>query len=394
MMNGRDDQTALERRNYELSILNSIAEALNRETDLERALRTTLARVAELCDLRAGWIWLLDEETGAPYLAVTQHLPPALTEKPERMSGSTYCYCLDTYLKGDLSGAANIKIVTCTRLKGLMEGTEGLTFHASIPLYAHSRKLGVLNVASSDWRELSPDDLKLLYTIGDLLSMAIERARLFERSMQVGAEGERSRIAREIHDTVAQGLTAIALHLETADALLEAGAEIERVRELVQSAVALARANLKDARRSVMNLRAAPLEENRLPEALEKLVNDYAARYEFEGTFHIHGESRPLPGHIETALYRITQEALSNVARHARANCVTVCLTQTPENVTLLIEDDGQGFDPSVRKEGRFGLVGLNERVHLLGGTLNLRSSKGEGTQVEVIVPLGVERHE
>src|SRR6476659_9531034 len=193
----------LERRNRELTILNEIAQALNREVDLDRALRSALALVVELLDLQTGWIWLFREGTRRSYVAAAQNLPPALAEPPRRMTGS--CHCLDTYWKGDLKGAANVNVVTCSRLEALVDGTGGLAYHASIPLYAHGKKLGVLNVASPDWRELSQEDLRLLYTVGDLVSIAVERARLFARSVQVGALEERNRLAREIHDTLAQG---------------------------------------------------------------------------------------------------------------------------------------------------------------------------------------------
>src|SRR5215470_20182834 len=179
------DTDKLRRRNRELSILNTIAEALNREIDLSQAMRTTLAQVAELFDLHASWIWLHHEDTGEPYLAAAQNLPPALADAPERMEGS--CYCLDMFQSGDLGGAANVNVITCSRLKGLVDGTDGLRYHASVPLYAHGKQLGVLNVASADWRRLSSDDLRLLFTVGDLLSIAVERARLFASSAQFGA---------------------------------------------------------------------------------------------------------------------------------------------------------------------------------------------------------------
>ncbi|VAW42733.1 hypothetical protein MNBD_CHLOROFLEXI01-841 [hydrothermal vent metagenome] len=159
----------LRRRNAELSILNSIAQALNRSVDLEQTLQAILAQVAELFDLQTGWIWLLREDDGKAYLAAAQNLPPALANYPHKMEGS--CYCLDIYREGDLADAANINVVTCSRLKNLVDGTDGLRYHATVPLYVHGKHLGVLNVASSDWRQLSPDDLQLLYTIGDMLGI-------------------------------------------------------------------------------------------------------------------------------------------------------------------------------------------------------------------------------
>ena len=103
------------------------------------------------------------------------------------------CYCLDTFRNGDMKGAANVNVVTCSRLQNLVEGTDGLRYHASIPLYAQKKKMGVLNVASRTWRKLSSEDLQLLNTIGDLLSIAVERARLFDQSVQSGAADERYR---------------------------------------------------------------------------------------------------------------------------------------------------------------------------------------------------------
>src|SRR5512146_1067572 len=243
----------LQRRSRELSILNSIAQALNSSVDLQQALHAVLAQVAALFDLQTGWVWLLDEEAGTPYLAAAQNLPPGLIQNPHLMEGT--CYCLDTYQAGDLNGAANVNVITCSRLKKLVGGTSGLRYHSSIPLYAHSKRLGVLNVASPDWRELSAEDLRILYTVGNLLGIAIERARLFSRSAEFGASEERNRLAREIHDTLAQGLTGITLQLETAEVLLDSSADPKRVRRTVHQALELARANLDDARRSVLDLR-------------------------------------------------------------------------------------------------------------------------------------------
>ncbi|MFN8420075.1 MAG: GAF domain-containing sensor histidine kinase [Anaerolineae bacterium] len=377
---------ALEQRNRELSILNVIAQALNRQTELVEALQTTLHQVVELFNLHTAWIWLVEENNDQFYLAASLHLPPALAESPRRMQG--WCYCQELYDAGDLDEASNVSVIQCTRLKGLSKGTDGLLNHASVPLYAHGKRLGILNVVSSDWRELTLDELRLLYTVGDMLSIAIERARLFANSTRLGALEERNRLAREIHDTLAQGLAATSMQLETAEVLLESGGDSEKLRRAVERALQLTRQNLEEARRSVLDLRAEPLEGKTLAEALSTLAQEVTEnaglrlRYASEGNVH------SIPLRIEIGLYRIAQEALTNVVRHARASKVTIKLKAENDTVALIIEDDGQGFDPDQVSAGRFGLIGINERARLLGGSANLCSEPGEGTALEVNIPL------
>ncbi len=378
----------LERRNHELSVLNAIARELNRSVDLSEALEFTLSQVAELLGLRTGWIWLVDDPSSGYYLAAAQNLPPALADDPRRMDGSGYCYCLDTYKKGDLGGAANVNVLTCSRLKGLVDGTGGLRYHASVPLYAQDKKLGVMNLASPGWRSLSPEDLQLLYTVGDLLSIAVERARLFARSARLGAVEERNRLAREIHDTLAQGLTATTLQLESADALLDAGKSPEKAREPLLRALSLTQSNLEEARRSVLDLRAAPLEGRSLSRALKALVERWEAETGIAARYRVINGGHPLPPRVEVALYRICQEALANVVRHAEAGRAEVRLVATPGRVQLVVEDDGRGFDASNIPVNRHGLVGMNERARMLGGRIEIYSSPGAGTSIEATVPL------
>jgi two-component system NarL family sensor kinase len=383
---GRED---LERKNHELSVLNEIARELNRSVELGEALGFTLSQVAELLGLRTAWIWLIDDSSPEPYLAAARNLPPALADEPRRMDGSRYCYCLDTYKKGDLGGAANVNVLTCSRLDGLVDGTGGLRYHASIPLYAGEKKLGVMNVASPQWRGLSPEDLQLLSTIGDLLAIAVERARLYDRSLRLGAVEERNRLAREIHDTLAQGLTATGLQLESAEALLDDGANARRAREPLRRALSLTRSNLDEARRSVLDLRAAPLEGRSLPEALKTLVDRWEAETGVATRFKAVNGSHPLPPRVEVALYRVCQEALTNVARHAHASRVTVRLVATPDQVRLVVRDDGRGFDASRVRDSRHGIIGMRERAGTIGGSIEVESGPDEGTRVEISVPLG-----
>ena len=265
----------LKQRNWELSVLNAIAGSLNKEVDLSQALEITLAQVVELFNLKTGWIWLLHEDNEEPYLAASLSLPPVLEDNPRKMGG--WCTCLTSYVEGNLDGAANVNVITCSRLSGLVDGTAGLRYHSSVPLYApQGKKLGILNVVSGDWRELSEDDLRLLYTIGDLLSIAIERARLFNQSAEYGAAEERNRLAREIHDTLAQGLAAITLQLETAELLMETEEISIETRQRVHKSLELAQENLEAARLSVTDLRAAPLEGRTLAEAFHRSLSKIA----------------------------------------------------------------------------------------------------------------------
>jgi two-component system NarL family sensor kinase len=407
-----EQPSPLDPRTRELTILNAVAQTLNHSVALEAALRATLAKAAELLNLHAGWIWLLNEEDGEHYLAAAQNLPPVLAADPRKMEG--WCHCVEAYLEGGLAEAENIDVITCTRLRGLAEGTDGLRYHASIPLHAYGKQIGILNVASAGWCELSSEDLSLLYTIGDMLGIAVERARLYARSQELGAVRERNRLAREIHDTLAQGLSAIALQLETADALLDsalldrtlaAGSQrgdragtdepqaapaFDGARRAIQQALSLARANLDEARRSVLDLRAAPLEGRSLAAALAGLAADTTAQAVGKTVVELSavGGSRPLPVSVEVGLYRVAQEAVGNSLRHAGARRVQVTLTTTPAWVRLVVEDDGRGFEPHEAPADRFGLAGMNERIGLLGGVLHIRSAPGAGTQIEATVPL------
>lgn len=399
----------LEQRNRELGILKAIAEELNRAVDVKSALENSLGLVAELLGLKTGWVWLLDEANNEPYLAASRMLPPFLTDRPSRMRGKN-CECLRTFLAGDMTGAANVNVLECSRLYGEIDGADGLHYHASIPIYAHDRPLGIMNVASTDWRGLDPDDLQLLYTIGYQVGVAIERARLFDQTLRLATTEERNRLAREIHDTIAQGMAAAILNLESADVLLDDTdpARQAKGRDKLRKALNLTRSNLEEARRSVLDLRAAPLQEKPLAEALIALVEDFGT----ETGLKVHFElvpgtvsNRRYPARTEAGVYRVAQEALTNIQKHAQAHKVRLTfqteLVNGGEAMTLTVEDDGKGFDPAQlaktqsdpagdnpSRRGHFGLIGMNERAHLLNGNLAITSCPGGGTNIEFTVPI------
>lgn len=371
----------LQARNQELSILNAIAQDLNRALTLEKALATALRQTVHLLQLKTGWIWLVAPEDGSSYIAASYNLPPIFEQRTDLLTGT--CYCLDKYINDKLSDTANISEITCTRLKDLHQGTDGLRFHASVPLVSNEGKIGIMNVLSEHSQELSEGQLQMLHTIGDMLSIAIERARLFERSQQLGVIEERNRLAREIHDTLAQGLSGIALKLETTQAFLENGRS-EKANEWLAQTIEFTRQNLEEARRSVLDLRATPLHGHNLIEALRALVEEMAE--DLEGKLEVQGTHHPLEQRAELGLYRIVQEALTNIRKHAECSAFQLHLQYEADQLILVVADAGRGFEVEGKSTG-FGLIGIRERVHLLKGNMNLQSTPDSGTRLEVRVP-------
>jgi len=394
------------RRPDELRVLNAVAEALNSSPDVRQALERTLTLVASLLGLRTGWVWLLDPETQQFYSAAVQNLPPYLHE-PVRMTGHS-CWCIEEFNAGELT-PKNIDVIECSRLRPAVKKkavhlTHGLRYHASIPLYFQKKPLGIMNLTGPSWRRLSAGELRLLSTIAYQVGIAIERARLAEESARLARTEERARIAREIHDTLAQGLTAIALHLEGALANLEGSPR--RARERLERALEVSRESLEEARQSVLDLRAVPLAGKPLAEALTAL----GRRFTSETGVRVHvraeaGSRRPaaaakgapaaafdaLPERVEAELLRIAQEALTNVRKHAGAEEVQITLGRTGRRVLLTIQDDGRGFTPGrlgARGRHGVGILGMRERARLLGGSLRVASRPGRGARIVAAIPL------
>jgi signal transduction histidine kinase len=201
---------------------------------------------------------------------------------------------------------------------------------------------------------------------------------------------ERTRLAREIHDTLAQQLTGIVLELEAADTLLNRGSE-RRAKSSVEKARELARGALQEARRSVWNLRPAPLSDSGLVAAIGHEVEAWEERTGIPARFRARAvpEHPPLSPTAEVALLRIGQEALSNAARHGKPEHVDVELRAHAQELVLSIHDDGVGFDPSASapREDCFGLDGMAERARNAGGTLTVVSAPGNGTTVTTRLP-------
>ncbi len=218
------------------------------------------------------------------------------------------------------------------------------------------------------------------------------QAQLLTQAREAGITEERQRLARELHDTVAQGLAGIVTQLQAADGAREQGADPALVGHHLDSAARLARESLDQARRAVHALRPQELERAELPEALAEAVDRWRRRSTPTVALTVTGDPRPLHPQVEVTLLRATQESLANVARHADATRVGVTLSYLPGQITLDVRDDGRGLDParaaaSRAEGGGFGLTAMRRRAQDLGGHVELETEPGLGTTVSVTVP-------
>lgn len=202
---------------------------------------------------------------------------------------------------------------------------------------------------------------------------------------------ERNRMAREIHDTLAQGFLGILVQLQVAERLSRK--KPEKALQSLQEARELARESLQEARRSVQNLRPTILEDLTLDQALLNELIKFEKRNHIQTELIVEGYPSPLHPNVEQHLYRITQEALTNIKRHAQAKSVTITLTFDPTTVTLMIHDDGIGLSKESlnalkhnQSQDHFGLVGIRERANLTQGEVTFETPKGGGTQIKVVI--------
>jgi signal transduction histidine kinase len=213
-------------------------------------------------------------------------------------------------------------------------------------------------------------------------------AQLLVQAREAGVADERRRLAAEIHDTLAQGLTGIIAQLQ----VVANAPDLTTARTHLERASTLARHSLGEARRSVHNLAPAALEDTGLPEALRSTVAEWGDRTGVRAGFTVTGTTEHLHEEVSATLLRIAQEALSNAARHARATRIGVTLSFMGDEVSLDIRDDGTGFDPAAlparTRAGGFGLDGMRARAERIAGHLTVESEPGHGTAVSARVPL------
>jgi signal transduction histidine kinase len=258
-----------------------------------------------------------------------------------------------------------------------------------IPLLLEGKLLGSLHVRHREYRRYSTEEITLAVSLAHLAVLALQITRLAEQGQRAAVLAERNRMAREIHDTLSQGLTGIIVQLEAADDVLEESPEETlSVREHLARAGALARESLAEARRSVYDLRPQVLEHESLPAAIAHTVHTMTTGTTVQADFSLVGGYRQLPIEVEEHVLRISQQALTNILQHAQAHAVHVELAFAVQEIRLVIQDDGRGLDYTNKNDHGFGLIGMQQRAEQIGGQLTMASHAGHGTTITVTVPL------
>ncbi len=258
-----------------------------------------------------------------------------------------------------------------------------------VPLVLRGTAIGVVTARDKHGPDprFSAEDVRLAEVFAQRATVAVDLSRRVARDalkrVVATQELERRRLARELHDETGQALTSILLGLRTVEEARgdeDLRAAVTEVRELVRS-------TLQDVRQLAVELRPTALDDFGLVPALERLTEAFGEQTGMAVTFGSTLGER-LPPEIETALYRIAQEALTNVVKHARARSVSIVLGEKPDAATLVVEDDGGGFDPARPRDGGLGLLGMRERMELVGGRLTVESRPGAGTTLVAEVPI------
>lgn len=362
-----------------ITILKEIAELLNEETEMIPMLRGALHKFLNGTKFDAGWIFFINEK-GKAELVAHENLPEALSyNKCEHLKHGG-CWCVSRYRKDELKRASNI--IECQRIESAIEAEtgnpEGITHHATVPLQSGQEKFGILNVASKNTIRFSEADLELLESVAFQLGSAIKRILLVNEQQEIALVQERNRLARDLHDSVNQLLFSVTL-------TSRAGIEMTD------------NADVKDTFKEIQNLTQEALNEMRAliwqlrPRGLESGLIDaikiYAEMLGLKLDVTVSGVLQ-FPSRVEEALFRISQEALNNVRRHAGVKRAEMFVTVTPTDVLLVLKDEGRGFvlDPKAALPS-MGLQSIRDRAKAIGGTADWVSELGKGTELLIRLP-------
>jgi signal transduction histidine kinase len=396
----------LVQRHEQLSIVNAVARAVNQSLDLADILNLALDAVLRLTAVDAGAIFLRQELLGRLELLAHRGFSAEAARAVAQFG------MLDGSCGGVMEHGQVVVVPDLARYRGRRADLlrrESLSTLVHVPLMAKGSTLGSMCVGTRRPREFDGTEQELLSAIGSQIAIAIENARLYAeiqhrdhlrgellRKVIAAQEDERKRIARELHDETSQNLTAL---IYAAEEALDLGRPTA-IRATLRNMRGLTQRTLDGVHKVIFDLRPTMLDHLGLVPALRWLAQSRLAPAGVRVTVHETcaegGETTNacrLPPEMETALFRVAQEAITNIARHAMARNVLLAFHREPEAVTITVEDDGIGFDQvelSLSPDsGRgLGLLGMTERIELLGGDLDLRSAPGCGTQIRIWAPI------
>jgi len=365
----------------QLESLNEIAAALAGEVGLPRQLDLLTERLREMLSARAVAVALRKPDGTLSVEAGSGEEMAGLVLGPESRSAAAFS-ARESVRVDDIGGEPGVD----QDLAGRFGARAGLI----VPLVAGRRALGVIIAIDriGDDPRFSDADLRLAESYAKRAAVAVDLSQRVAhdalRRAVAAQELERRRLARELHDETGQSLTSMLLGL----AALEAADTPEQLREAVAALRGLVVSTLQDVRRLAVELRPKALDDFGLLPALKRLGQTVAEGSLLDVQVEARLGSERLPAEAETAVYRIVQEALTNVVKHAEARHVSVLVTRKNESVSVMIEDDGKGFDPKNTRSDGLGLLGMQERVALLDGVLVVDSSPGAGTTLVLELPL------
>ncbi len=391
------NQENLSLTNKQLALINKIALMANQKDEIHDVLYSILINVLEFLDLEYGWIYLYDPEIGKHHLASWHNVPAHLQDIFLREHPDHCCSCLSKLESGEMG--EHVEVFQCERLTDLTK-SENLSSHLTMPIVSGNVSLGLINFNYPAADSLDESTIGLLNSIGSQVSEIVANAwlqiklrekeaarKLLLESLVTAQEAERQRLARELHDQAGQTLTNLLIRLKTIE---HKSNEID-TKERINGLLVVVSETIEQIRDLSYTLRPPALDEFGLCAAVEALIEDMAkqAHIGFSCTCEL---ERTIPSDIELVLYRIIQEGLTNVIRHAHADQVVVELKTQQQMVNLKIEDNGKGFNPTqlnVREGDRhLGLISISERAELVGGRFELFSSIGEGTQLIIQIPI------
>jgi len=380
-------------------VFRNLSQTLNRSLTLREALDGALPRIVELVEAEAGWIFLLNHETGMFTLAADVNLPRALlVAGKRRMAGD--CRCIQMLRDGLLDAPVNL--VECLRLEQALPESPDRHRHATIPLMSQSdNAVGILNLLLPQERTLTDRDLNILEALGHEVAVAIQRAALFEtvrdreattrdlmQRLLTTQEEERRRIAQDLHDHAGQIMTALIIqvthllsHIDREDKGKITG-ELERLRDIAEH-------GLDEVHKLVYDLRPLILDDSGLGPAVSSYINTHIRPTGLEVDFKMVALDGRLPQDAETAAYRIIQEAITNTLRHAEASRIEIRLDRRKDWLIVMVRDNGKGFDADNDSQPKksLGVHGMRERAELVGGNLQVLSVPGAGTTILARLP-------